>query len=660
MQHWVARGFLNFKIRLSMQLSNKAQANAQGAETRTEPKDYRSSFRWLVIFISIAFALLLMRFWYLQVVEGPHYKQLAFNNFIKRRIVPAERGQIFDVKLRPVATNRPSYDVTLIPAFFTSKTEEESEFLKRVDDLATSLAMTDAEKQSLITKIQKTKPAERFLPLQVKSGITRDQLAVVETKSLEFHGVEIVSSSRRYYPFNELAAHIVGYVNQINDEELQKYKMYGYRLGDVTGRMGIERSYEPLLRGANGLNASVVNAKGIPQTDPESLALMRDWKDVEPISGKNIILTIDMDFQRILKHALRDYPTGAIVAVEPDTGRILAMASAPTFNPNSWSGRLSREEHVLSDTNPYKPMLDKTLLSFFPGSIYKVVTAAAALEEGLMQAQDTLNCPGFYEYGKQRRRFHCWKHSGHGAVSITEALASSCDVYFYKVGEKLGMDTLADYARQFGLGERTGIGINNESAGIVPTREYHNKRSKEGFQGGFTLSTSIGQGDVRVTPLQMAMLYAAIANGGTLYYPLLIDRIETADGTPIFTFPSRVHSKLPFKPETFETIKSGLDMVVNSEIGTAYAYRLPNLSVAGKTGSAQVISRRVSSAAVEFKYRDHAWFAAFAPVEHPQIAVVVFLEHGGSGSANAGPVVMEVLDRYFREIVNHEPTAASP
>ena len=629
-----------------------------GSETKNEPKDYVSSFRWMIAMIIVAFALLLMRFWYLQMIEGGYYKQLAFNNFIKRRVVQAERGQIYDVKLRPVATNRPSYDVMLTPAFFTSKSEPEEEFLHRMDELAASLSLTDAEKEKIITKIQTVKPADRFAPIQVKNGITRDELAKVETNSLMFHGVEVIASSRRYYPYNELASHIVGYVNQINDDELQKLKIYGYRMGDITGRMGIERSYEPMLRGANGLTASVVNAQGIPQTDPESLALIGDWKDVEPISGKNIVLTIDMDFQRILKHALRNYPSGAIVAMEPDSGKILGMASVPTFNPNSWSGRLSREEHIDADTNPYKPMLDKSLLAFFPGSIYKVVTASAALEEGLMQPQDTLNCPGFYEYGKQRRRFHCWKHAGHGAVSITEALASSCDVYFYKVGEKLGIDTLAEYARMYGLGEKTGIGINNEAAGTVPTREWHNQRSKEGFQGGFTLSTSIGQGDVKVTPLQMAMLYGAIANGGTLYYPKLIDHIETADGNIIFTYPNRVHSKLPFKRETFDTIKNGLDMVVNSEMGTAFAYRLPNLNVAGKTGSAQVISKRVAAAAVEFKYRDHAWFAAFAPIEHPQIAITVFLEHGGSGSGDAAPIAMEVLDRYFREIVNNEPSAA--
>lgn len=638
-----------------MFLRQKTQTNAAGTEAKSEPKDYSSSFKWFIALISITFSLLLMRFWYLQIVEGEHYKQLAFNNFIKRRVVPAERGQIFDAKMRPVATNHPSYDVTLTPAFFTSSKESEESFKSRISALSSYLALTEAEETKLIEHIKSAKPADRFAPIPVKTGITRDQLAKIETNSLQLHGVEIVSTSRRYYPFNELGAHLIGYVNQINGTELQKLRMYGYRMGDVTGRMGIERTYEPILRGGNGLVASVVNAQGIPQTDSESLALMKDWKDVEPVSGKNIILTIDMDVQNILKDALRDYPSGAIVVVEPSTGKVLGMASTPSFNPNSWAGRLSRDEHLDADTNPYKPMLDKALLSYFPGSIYKVITAAAALEEGLMHPQDTLTCPGYYEYGMQRRRFHCWKHSGHGVVSITEALASSCDVYFYKVGEKLGIDTLAEYARMFGLGEKTGIGINNESAGTVPTREWHNKRSKEGFQGGFTLSTSIGQGDVKVTPLQMAMLYATIANGGTLYYPQIIDRIETADGHPVFTYPSRVHSKLPFKKETLDTIKTGLDMVVNSELGTGFNYRLSNISVAGKTGSAQVISKRVSASAVEFKYRDHAWFAAFAPIEHPQIAVAVFLEHGGSGSANAGPVIMEVIERYFREIANKQP-----
>lgn len=633
----------------------KQKAGKKVADIRTEPKDYSASFRVLFVFMCIPFVLLCLRFWYLQVWKAEHYKQLAFNNFIKRRVIPAERGLILDIHGNLVAENRPSYDVALTPAFFVQSGEKEDSVLARLESLATILALSKEERERLVERVLNVKPEQKFSPLPVKQDITRDQVALVETSALMFDGVEITPTSRRYYPYNDLAAHLIGYVNEINDEELQRLNMYGYRLGDVLGRMGVERAFEPILRGSAGLSAMVVNARGMPQTDPESVALMKNWRDVAPISGKTIVLTVDMELQRILKNALRNFETGAIVAMDPNSGRILAIASTPTFNPNSWSGRLSRDEHLASDTNPYKPMLDKALLSYFPGSVYKVITAAAALEEGLMQPHDTLNCPGYYEYGKQRRRFHCWKHSGHGAVNIVESLGSSCDVYFYKVGEKLGMDTLADYAAHFGLGKRTGIGINNEASGLVPTKLWHSKNSSEGFQGGFTLSTSIGQGDTKVSPLQMALLYSAVANGGTLYYPQIIDHIETAQGTPLFQYPVRVRSKLPYKASTFQTIRDGLDMVMNSENGTAYAYRLPYLNVAAKTGTAQVTSRRTSNAAVEFKYRDHAWYAAYSPSQAPEIVVIVFLEHGGSGSSSAGPVGMEVLDRYFREIKNQTP-----
>ncbi|MFA5624054.1 MAG: penicillin-binding protein 2 [Bradymonadales bacterium] len=637
-------------------LRHKKQKSAKKvAEIRTDPKDYARSFRIVFVFVAIPFIFLSLRFWYLQIWKEEHYKQLAFNNFIKRRVIPAERGVITDIEGRLVAENRPAYNVALTPAFFVQSGESEEEVVERIQRLAKILSLSSEQIEKLTNNVLNVKPENKFSPIPIKQDITRDQVALVETNMLDFYGVEITATSRRYYPFNDLAAHLIGYVNEVNGEELQKLNMYGYRLGDVTGRMGIERAFEPILRGSSGLSAMVVNARGMPQTDPASLGLMRNWKDVAPIAGKTIVLTVDMDLQRILKNALRNFETGAIVAMDPNSGRILGIASTPTFNPNSWSGRLSRDEHLKSDTNPYKPMLDKALLSYFPGSVYKVITAVATLEEGLMQTHDTLNCPGYYEYGKQRRRFHCWKHSGHGAVNIVESLGASCDVYFYKVGEKLGMDTLAEYAYHFGLGRRTGIGINGESPGLVPTRAWHAKHSSEGFQGGFTLSTSIGQGDTRTTPLQMALLYSALANGGTLYYPQIVDRIETAQGEPLFEYPLRVRSKLPYKASTLKAIRDGLDMVMNAEIGTAYAYRLPYLNVAAKTGTAQVTSRRSSNAAVEFKYRDHAWFITFAPIDNAEIVVVVFLEHGGSGSSSAGPVAMEVLDRYFREIKKKTP-----
>ena len=334
---------------------------------------------------------------------------------------------------------------------------------------------------------------------------------------------------------------------------------------------------------------------------------------------------------------------------------MLAMASKPTFNPNSWSGRLSRDEIQETTANPHKPMIDKALISYFPGSVYKHVTALAGLESGLITPTDTLNCPGYYAFGKNHKRFGCWKRSGHKKVNLTEAIQGSCDVYFYKIGEKIGMDKLAEYARILGFGTRTGIGINVDSPGLVPTKEYHALHSSVGFQAGFTLSTAIGQGDTRVTPLQMALSYAAIANGGTLYYPSIVDHIETPDGKVLFEYPVRVRRQLRVKPENLHAIVKGLDMVMNEEHGTAYDHRLSYVRVAGKTGTAQVISKKISNSALPFHQRDHAWFVGFAPVNDPEIVITVFLEHGGSGGKNAAPVAMELLDRYFQELRHYNP-----
>jgi penicillin-binding protein 2 len=593
--------------------------------------------------------------WQLQVWSSEEYLAQAYDNFINRTAVSAERGLIFDAKGRLVAGNRPSYDVAIVPAYFVPKDASQSQLEERIARLQRYLAQTEAEAQSMLTVLQGAKGLWRFEPIIVKRNISRDQVALLSTDSLQLPGVEVLASSQRHYPFNELAAHLLGYVNEINEDEYSKLKIYGYRPGDAIGRSGLERSFEAVLRGAPGVRAEVVDSKGIPQTDAESRALLGDWNDVAPVPGKNLVLTIDMDLQRILKSAIRGYETGAIVAIDPRNGHILGILSKPAYNPNSWSGRLSRDEHIASDNNIYKPMLDKALLSYFPGSIYKVITATAALEEGLIGRHESLHCPGYYEYGKRKKRFHCWKRGGHDSVALAEALAVSCDVYFYKVGEKLGMDKLAEYAHRYGLGERAGLGVNIEAPGLVPTREWHAKNSSEGFQGGFTLSTAIGQGDTRLSPLQAALLYGAIANNGKLYYPQIVERIETAAGQVLFEYPTRLHLNLDARPETLREISHGLDMVVNDEKGTAYAHRLDYVRVAGKTGTAQVTSQRTSNAAVEFKKRDHAWFVGYAPLEEPEIVVVVFLEHGGGGSSDATPVAMEVLDRYFREIRGYDP-----
>jgi len=634
---------------------------------RNDTRDYDRKFRRFAILLAIPFVLLVVRLWYLQIWRGEHYAQRAFANVIDHTPLPAERGLILDNQGRVIAENRPAYNVALKPAFFDPPKGDEDAFEARLQLLKRYLALTDARTEKLRKDIHAKQGLQRHKALLVKRGITRDQVAVILSNQLQLPGVEVQAVSQRHYPFNDLAAHVIGYVNEVDGNELAGnlertgLRDFGYLPGEMIGRSGIARAYESVLRGAPGLHASVVNSRRIPQTDPDSLALLGNWMDVEPISGKNVVLTIDMDLQRILKEAMSDYPSGAAVAIDPKSGRILGIASAPSFNPNSWSGRLSRDEMRENRNNVYKPMLDKALLAQFPGSTYKVVTSIAALDMGLIQHHETLECPGYFAYGKRNRPFHCWKRSGHEKVDLAAALQKSCDVYFYKLGDKIGMDKLAEYARMFGFGTSTGVGINRESPGRVPTKRWYREYHPNGFQGGYTLSTAIGQGDVMTSPLQMALAYGALANGGILYKPLLVDRIETAEGQVLFEYPARERSRLKIAPEHLQEIVRGLEMVVNDEGGTAYKVNnhLNYLRVAGKTGTAQVTSR-IEGKDAEWHRRDHAWFAAFAPVEDPQIVVAVFLEHGGGGSTDAAPVAMEILDRYFREIRHVDPLQAQP
>jgi penicillin-binding protein 2 len=327
---------------------------------------------------------------------------------------------------------------------------------------------------------------------------------------------------------------------------------------------------------------------------------------------------------------------------------VLALYSKPSFNPNSWSGRLSSLEKMRNDNDPFKPMLDKTVRPYFPGSVYKIVGSYAALDQGLAEPDDETHCPGYYVYGG--RSFRCWKWGGHGDVDLAEALQHSCDVYFYKVAEEAGIDTLAEYAFKFGFGEKTGIPHNNESRGRVPTRKWHEKRSPNGYQHGFALNTVLGQGDTMATPLQVGLAYAAIANGGTIHYPRIVRQVQNGEGDVLYDFPSKVRKRVGLDDEQLRVIRKGLKQAVNTEGGTAYRVKLDDLAISGKTGTAQVhsIGRvRVPNRDKLFQLRDHAWFASYAPSEDPEIALVVFLEHAGHGGRQAAPVAAEVIRKYF-------------
>ena len=609
--------------------------------SRESLREFDTRLRILALFFFLPLAGLGVRLYNLQVVDGDHYFQLASENFVLEVELAPDRGVITDSRGRVLADNRPAYDVFVSPRAIGA----DSESLQLLFDL---LNTSDEGQATLRARVAAGGRAD----LLIRRDITRDQLAELETSRIQLPGVYVVVSQRRHYPYDRLTAHLVGFMNEIRADELERLTDYGYHRGDYVGRTGIERAYEALLRGAPGLRRQVINVTGDVQDEFANRELLGDYRQVDAVPGKNLELTVDIDLQAIMEEAMADSISGGVIALDPRDGAILGMFSKPGFNPNAWSGRLSEQEKRLSDNDPFHPMLDKSVLSYFPASTYKVITAIAGLEEGVVDAETTVECPGYLDYGN--RRFHCWNRHGHGEVNLAAALANSCDVYFYEVGLALGIDTLAQYAFEFGFGERPGLGFNGESPGIVPTREWHEEHSPGGFQYGFTVNTSVGQGDTRTSPLQLALAYAAIANGGTLYYPRVVDRVTTALGDVVFEYPARVRRQLTFTEAHVANVVDGLDQVLNSDEGTAHGQRLDYMHVAGKTGTAQVRSLetvRLRDGEVVHWDRDHAWFVAFAPLENPRFVVAVFLEHGGQGSSAAAPVAMRVIDRYFREVL---------
>jgi penicillin-binding protein 2 len=619
-----------------------SEASFGGALSGASEVAHRSRRLLLVGFVFLVpWIVIVARLWFLQLERGPHYQSLASGNFVRESDITPDRGRIFDAKGRVLAENRPSYDIMASPnILFRNKDVPQL--------LATKLPIDKDKLERLIAASETGAGAE----IVVRRDVPRDQVAVVETWKNELPGIYLRISQRRYYPFDSLAAHTIGYVSGISEEEARSWESTGYTGGDQVGRTGLERWFESILRGAPGLERNVVDVRGVEQSAAVANELLGSLRRVEPVPGQELVLTLDADLTQIADDAMARTPSGGLVALDPRDGSILALYSKPGFNLNAWSGRLSNEEKRRIDNDPFKPMLNKVTSSYFPGSTYKVVTAMAGLEEGLVNPRTEVDCSGVFHYGN--RDFRCWNRTGHGEVNLSSSLAASCDIYFYGLGVELGMDRLARYATEFGFGELSGVTLPGESAGLVPTKAWHETHSDGGFQFGFAVNTSVGQGDVRTTPLQLALTYAALANGGSLYYPRLVDRIQLQDGTAIYEYPRKARRQLPFKPENIRQVMGGLRAVLNTEEGTAHEYRLSYLEAAGKTGTAQVRAldtARMDGAEALFADRDHAWFVAVAPADDPRIVVSVFVEHGGHGASAAAPVAMKVIDRYFREVL---------
>ncbi|MCA9537470.1 MAG: penicillin-binding protein 2 [Myxococcales bacterium] len=606
---------------------------------------YRHRARRLMIAASIAFLVLLGRLAHLQFIEGGALQEASARNFTRTVVLPADRGAIYDRNGKVLAVNRPSFDLYVTPAQV-----KDADAL--VASLRTVLDIDELDAARLRERIAEPRGMWRYQALRVARDVDRDLVARAEALRARVDGISIRVHFRREYPEGEIGAHLLGYLGRPTADELNNSEGR-YGTDSMLGRFGLEKGYEDVLAGHDGFERYAVDARGARQRGGWAERAMAgvDTKRA-PQRGHDLTLTVDADVQRILVKALRNYESGAAVIVDVNTGAILGMVSKPSFDPNEWSGHLSRETKKAIDDNPYNPMLDKSVHAYYPGSVYKVVTALGALEQGILDPDEPIDSPGSYEYGN--RIFHCHKRSGHGFVDLNGAMAASADVYFYKLGEQLGIDTLATYGERFGFGHRTGVGINGEAPGEVPTRAFHDEHTRGGFQHGLALSTAIGQGAVRTSPLQMALAYAALANGGTLYKARLVQRITAVDGSEVARFDPEARSTLQATDEHIAAVNRALERAVNDpKLATGHLAAVPGGRVAGKTGTAQVrkiVRGPLGQDVKRFRDRDHAWFAAFAPYESPHIAVAVFLEHGGSGGKDAAPVAREILEAYHQRI----------
>ena len=519
--------------------------------------------------------------------------------------------------------------------------------------LKQAMGWSERTLKKLTRRVRRARGLQRYQDIIVRRDVTPDiegRLALlVELGDLP--GVTVRRATARSYVNGQVAAHVLGYINELRPRELEERREQGYRLGDSIGRRGIERTFEEELRGRDGLETVVVDSKGRIQRGGLAELLREDIGVREPpVPGNRVVLTLDLELQKAAEEAF-DGRAGSVVVMEVNTGRLLVMTSTPTFDPNRVAGYFDPAEKArLDGMKDRRPWRFRAIQDYFaPGSTFKIVTALAGLKAGLVQRQDKVRCTGAFQLGNTR--FRCWKDEGHGAVDLARSLARSCDVYYYSLATKLGLDPIAEMGRQMGFGTTTGISIAGESGGIMPDAAWYRRRFGY-YTLGSAVNVSIGQGAVSATPMQLAVSFAALANGGRVYKPQIALRIERYDATAVRKIAPELVREVDVSPQHLALVREGLRQVVNAPFGTAYRKRLKDLEVAGKTGTAQVAKlgkdrKKSRSKDLAWKLRDHAWFGAFAPADDPQVVIVVLNEHGGGGSSAAAPIAMKVAQAWY-------------
>ncbi len=591
---------------------------------------FQRQLKYVTLFVLIIFSVLILRLWYLQILNGPGYRARSELNRIRLLDIPPFRGMIMDRNGKVLVDNRPAYNLYVVP-----------EDVQDSEQLAENLCrLVGLNLEKLKQELKKASRGRPFIPVCIKQDISRNELGRIETHRFNLPGVFIKVEPQRNYLQGKLAFHLLGYLGQINETQLKSGNYPENKTGDLIGKGGVESKWQKYLNGTRGGEQVEVDAAG------------RKIKTISmkpPIPGANVCLTIDQDLQMTAETALAG-KKGAIVAMDPNTGEILALASSPSVDPNLFVGGIDKTTwHNISTSKDF-PLQNRALSGQYPpASVFKIIVALAGLEEGVIDPEKNIYCKGWFFLGKHR--YNCWKRHGHREMDLHNALKQSCDVYFYETGLELGVDIISQYAMKFGLGKQTGLDLGIETEGLVPTKKWKQNRIGVSWQKGETVSMSIGQSYLLVTPIQTVAMISAVFNGGILYKPQITRWINQTGVGKSYEFIPEIRDRLSIAPSHLERVKKALIGVVNEPHGTGAMTRFKTVTVAGKTGTAQVVAQKQDLSEDENEipvhHRDHAWFVAVAPAKNPEIAIAVIVEHGGHGGSTAAPIAREMIQNYL-------------
>ncbi len=590
---------------------------------------YQLRIRVAAVVMFLFLGGLAARLWHLQVLHGGSYEEMAQENRVRFLRLSPSRGRILDSQGHVLADNRAGFTFAVVPG-------ELKEPRTLIEHFGTTLGMRPEEMMKLI---EKSHSIPRFRTFPLKTNMSLEEVSLIKSDTKRVAGVSVEVKPVRVYPLGESLCHVLGTLGEVSAEDVARNASLGYRPGDLTGKTGIEKQYETYLKGVEGWERIEIDAKG---------RQLRVLEKQDPVMGADVVLTVDASLQRFVEDVFKDR-AGSVVVVEPDTGRVLAMVSKPGFDLNLFSPSISRRDWKLLTEDPLHPLENRSIRGVYsPASAFKIVVATAALAEKLVTPDEKINCKGEMELGGQI--FRCWNRHGHGKVDLRHAMIESCDIYFYELGLRLGAERIAHYSSLFGLGKPTGCGLPQELPGLIPTARWKQRNYGESWKDGETLLIAIGQGYLSSTPIQMAMMAAAIANNGKIMRPTIVQEIRTADGKTVFAHSPVVRWRLPLNDKSLTLLQDAMVGVVSDLRGTGKRCRIPGITVGGKTGTSQVVrlaTRSEGDELVPYHERTHAIFVGYVKDMPKKIALAVVVEHGGQGGESAAPLARRIICGYY-------------